>query len=215
VEGLTAWMDAGISAYKDKSAFEYNDFVPEDPILWLGMDIGIKRDTTAITAVFHNYEEDKFGLYGHWIFEPPVNMVTQVEPRLMWLLETFRVGGLLFDPYQAATTTQTLAVAGYGDLLVEVNQSTEMVHAANILHALCTSGRLILYKDPVLRAHFSWANDEQTERGWHIKKRKQTMPIDGVVALAMSCLGITGETGHMQHPSYSTKSHSRSALLLP
>ena len=185
--------------------------VPRDPILWLGLDVGIKRDTTALTAVFHDYENDVMGLWGHRIFVPPVNMVTQVEPMLMWFFENFRIGALLFDPYQAMTTKQKLEVEGWGDLLVEVNQNTEMVQAANNLHGLVYSERFYMYNDKAMRSHYSWAAAEQTERGWHVKKKKQTMPIDGVVSTMMAVLGASGETGHMQHPGYQPVKHGRKA----
>ena len=66
----------------------------EDPILYIGVDIGIKRDTSAVTAIYPNYDDHFFGLWGHKIFSPPVNMVKEVEPCLFKLLENQRVAAV-------------------------------------------------------------------------------------------------------------------------
>ena len=121
----------------------------------------------------------------------------------------------MFDPYQMATTQHKLEEAGFGNKLIEVNQGTEMRLAANTLHSHCTEGSFVMYKDPELRAHFSWCHAEHGERGWHIKKMKQTKPIDGVVSLAMALMGATGEIGHAQHPGFTTEVHAKSILTLP
>jgi phage terminase large subunit-like protein len=187
----------------------------EDPILYIGVDIGIKRDTSAITAIFPNYDDHYFGLWGHRIFSPPVNMFKDVEPCLFNLLENHRVAAVLFDPYQMATTQQKLMEAGFGNKLVEVNQGTEMRMAANTLHSHMTEGSFVMYGDLELRAHFSWCHAEHGERGWHIKKKNQTKPIDGVVSLAMALMGATGEIGHAQHPGFHSEVHAKSILSLP
>ena len=189
--------------------------IQDDPILYIGVDIGIKRDTSAVTAIYPDYDDSYFGLWGHRIFLPPVNMVKDVEPCLFNLLENQRVAAVMFDPYQMATTQQKLEEAGFGSKLIEVNQSTEMRLAANILHSHMTEGSFMLYKDSELRAHFSWCHAEHGERGWHIKKKRQTQPIDGVVSIAMALMGATGEIGHAQHPGFETTVHAKSILSLP
>jgi phage terminase large subunit-like protein len=187
---------------------------PEDPVLFCGLDIGIKRDTSAFTAVCPGPSPDTYALYGHRIWFPPVSLVTQVEPFLLELLAKKRVASLLFDPYQFQTTAQRLHEEGYGHLLVEVNQQTEMINYANTLHSLLHNHQLVLYPDGDLRQQFSWCAAQHGERGWRIVKQKQSKQIDAVVSLAMALAGAVGDLGHAQHPSFDA-THTRSAALLP
>ena len=183
----------------------------DDPILYLGLDIGIKRDTTGLVALYLDQEDHCIHLWGHRIFPPPVNLVTQVEPVLFGLFAHQRVAAMMFDPYMAATTEQRLREQGYASRLLEVNQMTAMVEAANTLHACLTEGKLTLYPDPELRSQFAYAAAKQTERGWRIIKQKQSRPIDAVIAMAMALWGMTQDVGHSLHPAFNSQVHARSA----
>ena len=187
-----------------------------DPLLYIGVDLAIKRDTAAVVGIYHDYDQHQYCLWGHRIFPPPINLVTQVEPLLLKLLTTQRVGAMGYDPYQFAATQQKLIEAGHGGKLVEINQQTLMVPAANTLHGhLSDPGTLKLYTDPDPHSHFSWCAAEHTERGWRIVKRHQAKPVDFVVALAMALMVATGETGHTLHPALSNAQQGRSVLVLP
>jgi phage terminase large subunit-like protein len=189
--------------------------LPHDPILYLGLDIGVKRDTTGLAALYQDYEGGHIGLWGHRIFAPPVLLEKQVLPVIMRLFETQRVAALLFDPQQAAMLEQRLREEGYGARLQEVNQLTLMTEACNTLHTSITEGRLLLYPDADVRSHFAVAAAKHTERGWRIIKQKQAKPIDIVVAIAMALLGLTDQVGHALHPSFHAGQHARSAWSLP
>ena len=192
------------------------DPLEEDPILFLGLDIGIRRDTTAVVAIAQDYKrEGGLKLHSHRIWSPPVNIVDEVEPFLFWMFRNLRIAALHYDPYQCMATQQKLLTAGYGDRLQEVNQQTAMVAAANSLHGAITEGRLRLYPDDEIQSHFSWTRAKHTERGWRIVKTKQSKSIDFVVALAMAILGATSEIDHAMHPSYTHEIHARSAMDIP
>ena len=186
-----------------------------DPILFVGVDIGIKKDTSAIVAVYHDYEEQYFRLWGCRIYRPPVNMVTQVEPCLLRLLKPQQVAMINYDPYMMATTRQRLVEEGFGSKLNEVNQGTEMILASNTLHSHMVEDTLALVDDQELRAHFSHCNAKQTERGWRIVKASQSRPVDGVVATAMALMAATGDENYNRHPSYLPSMHGRSIEALP
>jgi phage terminase large subunit-like protein len=186
-----------------------------DPILFVGVDIGIKKDTSAIVALYHDYDQGRFRLWGCRIYKPPVNMITQVEPCLIRLLKTQRVALLNYDPYMMATTRQRLVEDGFGSKLSEVNQGTEMILASNILHSHLVEDTLDLFDDPELRSHFSHCNAKTGERGWRIVKASQSMPVDGVVACAMALMGATGDEDYNRHPSFQPSMHGRSIEVLP
>ena len=187
-----------------------------DPVLYVGVDIGIKRDTSAVAAVYRcrlgSYE---LALWGIRTWSPPVSMVRQVEPCLLRLLEQCRVAEVRYDPTQFQTTADRLSQAGYGNRLVEVNQLTEMTTACSTLHSHIHERKLLLVRDAELRLHIAHANVKMTERGPRIIKAQQARPIDGVVALAMALLGATGDEGYLLHPSLEPDAHTRSMRVLP
>ena len=187
----------------------------EDPVLYLGVDIAIKRDTAAIVAVIKHPEEHLFAIWGHAIFKPPVNIHQQPVALLERLLKDYRVAQVRYDPYQFQSEAQRLSDSGYKRLMREVNQQTEMVEYANTLDTHIKNGTILFYPDPDLRSHFSWAAAQETERGWRIIKRKQSRQIDAVVATAMALSGATSDIGYMKHPSYNEESHTRSLVSLP
>lgn len=193
-----------------------DELVQEDPILFMGLDVAVRRDTTAVVALMPDYEkEGHFRLHSHRIFAPPVSLVEEVEPLLFWYLQNCRVARLLYDPYQCMATQQRLQAAGFGDRLQEVNQLTAMVAAANTLHSALTERRLLLYPDEEILSHFSWCRAQHTERGWRIIKQKQSHSIDFVIACAMALLGATQEIGYAMHPAFQTELHSRTAFDIP
>jgi len=190
---------------------------PADPLLYVGVDVGIKRDTTAIASIYSCATDDGAKLFVMWacaIFTPPVNMVTQVQPYLAKLFAQQRVVGLGFDYHQMATTYQWLIEQGCGHLCREINQNTEMVLAANTLHAHCWDGTFVMPPDGTVRAHFIACAAEHKERGWRIVKQKQSKPIDATVATAMALVLATQETGHVYHPS-ARHNRNLSATMLP
>jgi len=187
----------------------------EDPILHIGVDIATKRDTSAVAAVYKHPFRNQYHLWGCKIFTPPVNIHKTVVELLIKLLETERIAQIQYDPYQFASEAQRLADAGYDRLVREVNQQTEMVEFANTLDAHIKNGTLLLYNDPILRSHFSWAAAQNTERGWRIIKRRQSRQIDAVVAIAMALSGATADVGYLNHPVYNEEDHSRSLVGVP
>ena len=185
-----------------------------DPIVFLGLDVATKRDTCALVGVTPDEKFDEFMLWGARIWEPPVNLVTQVYPVIVHLFENYPVAGLWYDPYQAVTLSQQLRADGHAHRLVEVNQQTQMTSAANTMHSVLTEGRLDLPEEPKdIRSHFSYASAKQTERGWRIIKLVQTRKIDAVVALAMALYGATEEAGHGTFPAWQSSMHARNPFV--
>lgn len=188
---------------------------PRDPLLYTAIDVGIKRDTTAVASVYPTEIDGKrhYVLWSCAVFEAPVNMLTQVHPYLEKVLQK-RVVVLGFDPYQMATTQQWLVERGHQHILREINQQSEMIMAANTLHSHCWDGTFIMPQDGLVRSHFISCAAEHKERGWRIVKQKQSKQIDAVVATAMALMLATEETGHRYHPS-ARSSPSMSATMLP
>jgi hypothetical protein len=186
-----------------------------DPILHVGVDIGIKRDSSAIAAIYHDYGTGLFKMWGIKIFTPPVNMITQVEPILERLLKEHRIACIYYDPSQFLTTQQRLVEAGWGAMLEEVNQLTMMTTACSTLKSHCDERTFLPVLDPDLRAHLINTAVKETERGPRLIKSQQSRPVDATVATAMALMGATGSSAHIYHPSFTPTLHARSAMVLP
>ena len=209
---------AGIAAEDALGRPEAVGFSPRpvdrlDPVLYLGLDVATKRDTCALVAVTPDDEFETYVLWGYRIWQPPVDLVRQVEPMLAHLFSNFRVAGLFYDPYQAVTLAQKLKSQGHGYKLCEVNQGAPMIQAANTMHSILVENRLSLIDSDEVRAHFSWTSAKQTERGWRIVKQVQTKKIDFVIALAMALQGASSEHGHGTYPAWSSQKHVRTPFV--
>ena len=186
-----------------------------DPIIYLGLDIATERDTAALAGVYLEPDTSRMILWGHRIWEPPVNIPNQVMPTIKFLLKEKRIGCLAFDPYQFISESQRLSSDGYEHLLRKINQSSENVAFSNVLHEQIRSKNFITYTDKTRRNHYSWAVARAGERGFSIKKNKQTKHIDVVIAEAMAMYACAEAIQSHHHPSYSEGTHSRSILALP
>jgi len=187
------------------------NLLPEKPLLWIGWDLGIRRDTTGLIAV---YREPKFNCYcywGHVCLRPPVRVRDATNIIRHWL-RTERVGGVFFDRWQLMGEAQRLAEEGYGDMLIEVDQSTQSSAFSNNLKAMLDEGEIIPYENEEVRNHLKWTNIMVGERGWRIVKQRQSRHIDLTVALAMALWGAVQDTSHLTHTAYRERTHVRSIV---
>lgn len=187
------------------------------PILYIGVDVGISRDTSA-TAIIYRHG-DALVLAGHSIIKPRpdkrVNISREVTDPLIDIFRHQRVAGLWFDPYQFIGETQRIADMGFARYLHEVNQQSENPAFASALETAVNGTGVILYPDVDVRAHLLWTTAKATERGRRIVKQKQTKPIDFTIALAMAVYGAMQETGIFQHRGFSTQKHARGLEAIP
>jgi len=63
-----------------------------------------------------------------------------------------------------------------------------------ILHSALTNRRLKLYEAPDLRQHLLNAASVETSRGFRLAMGKQSLKIDGAVALSFACVAA-GQSG--------------------
>jgi phage terminase large subunit-like protein len=168
------------------------------PFIYLGLDIGVRRDTAAIAGVYP-VDGLQYAMCGLRVFDPR-QMGKEVEiPRItdfiLHLMRTQRIAGLWYDPYQYIGEAQRIRREGFGRLLHEVNQQSESTAFTSSLKSVMDAGSLWLLDDPVLSSHFDNADVTVGERGWRIVKRHQAQKIDAVVALAMSVYGAISGSG--------------------
>jgi phage terminase large subunit-like protein len=188
--------------------------IKDDPIIYMGLDLAVKRDSSALAGIYRNKDGD-LCLEDCLIWPAPVDIVNQVEPAIFNILRDYRVGAFLYDPYQFATTEQGLIERGFKDLLHEINQQSQMIACTNTLHSECLNTNLKMPHHPDLRAHFAAASAQHTERGMRMIKLKQSRQIDGCVAVAMALWGCVQEVGHTWHPSWDAEEHRRTLFSIP
>jgi hypothetical protein len=165
--------------------------------IWVGVDVGLKHDWTAIVAVTFDKKSQLVRLAFHRVFQPspevPLDFASTVEATLLELARNFQLRKVLFDPWNMAATAQRMTQAG---LLIEAfpQSPPNLTAASQNLYELIQSRGIIAYPDAGMRLAISRAVSKETARGWHIIKEKQSHKIDVVVALAMAChAAITGQ----------------------
>jgi phage terminase large subunit-like protein len=194
---------------------EENTEAIADPVLYVGIDVAYRRDTSAISAVYYDSRIDKYCLWGHTIFRPPVNISQQVTGATVKMLENHRIGKVLYDPYQFVSEAQRLEDQGYERLMEECNQMTENVQFANLLQQTFVDGNFLTYADPERRAHYMWCVTVATERGFRITKKNQSRQIDVVISDAMALYGCVRDRTTHHYPDYDEVSHGTSLAMLP
>src|SRR5439155_8920831 len=116
-----------------------------------------------------------------------------VEAYLLDLRRRYRVGRVLYDPFQMARSAVTLRRAGVP--MEEYPQTSGNLTAAGQgLFELVRGRGLVMYPDAELRRHVLNAVAVETGRGWRLAKEKSSRKIDGVVALSFACLDAIQKT---------------------
>lgn len=158
--------------------------------LSVGVDAATKGDCAAVVAVAS--DPNGLRLVRHRIWMPrkgePLDLEETVEAFLLDLRRSgYRIGSVIYDPYQMARSSQTLRKAGLR--MVEMPQtSANLTAAGQNLFELIRGRNLSMYADGELRQHALNAVAVETGRGWRLAKEKAARKIDGVVALSFACL---------------------------
>ena len=156
----------------------------------VGVDAGVRHDSTAVLAVTWDRATEKVRLVWHRVFKVSPDDPTdfeEVENTLRWLHANFRVVQIFYDPYQLAATMQRLERDGLP--VVEFAQSPgNLVAMGQNLYDQISGRNLVVYPDAEMRVAVSRAVALETPRGWRLAKVKAADKIDVVVALAMAVL---------------------------
>lgn len=177
-----AWVGADEwDACKGKVLYD-----PDEPS-WIGVDIGLKRDASALIAV--QWHDDKLHISRHEIAVPePGQPLAAADNRARLLNMASRFAALRevpYDPWSFRESAEMLAEEGLP--MVEFDQgNARMAPATERIYELIRERRLVHDGDPELRSHILAAVVAETERGWRISKRKSKARIDACVALTIA-----------------------------
>lgn len=167
----------------------------------VGVDVGVKRDTSAVVGVYYNRTTEKneegkseekitLGVAFHKIWTPPkgeeLNLENTVEAYLKEICKMFTISNIYYDPTHLYRSMQTLRVEGLP--VTEFTQTIpNMVKASTALYEVIRFQVLSVYPDSELRNHIKFAAAKAHGSGFRIiKNPDMPRPVDGAIAMAMA-----------------------------
>jgi len=184
-EGVDSWLGPEGRRVWDDLAEPY-DFVAGDPT-WVGVDVGLKRDSTAVVAVQRDQHGRLRAMARLWLprTDEPVD-VTDVMEYIRELDRAYDIEAVSYDPRFFDVPAKMLGDEGL--LMVEIPQSVErMTAVCGSLLEMIKRGELRHDGDPGLAEHVLNAVPRFNERGFTLQKSKSRGRIDGAIALALAC----------------------------
>ena len=167
----------------------------EDVRAYVGLDVGLKHDSSAIVAVGWD-ESGVLAVLAHKIWIPPKGAILDLEGtveafirRLQWRFGALRV---VFDPSQMQRSAQELRRRGVH--MVELPQTTgNLTQATSALFDVVKQRTLRCYEADDLRQHVLNSVVVESPRGWRLAKEKASRKIDAAVALSFAVdAAVTG-----------------------
>lgn len=163
--------------------------------VWVGVDLGERRDTSGILTVAPG-PGDRVRVQAR-VVAPSIrgdSSMPLIEAELRRIADTYTLRGVAFDPWQLRDLAQRLASEGMR--MVEVPQNDgHMVPASQLLFEMVQRQQIVHSGDRVLRQHVLAAEAKQTSRGlWRIVKPLQahgrrtddSQKVDACIALALA-----------------------------
>jgi phage terminase large subunit-like protein len=146
--------------------------------LWLGVDIGGERSTSAVAWVNETLNA------GVGIYEGE-DGILEVLDHVRELAKTYDVREIAFDPWRFGQAAAELEREG---LVVTAwpQHDQRMIPASSRLHAAIVEGRITLPDDPRLAQHAANSVAKHSRRGWRIDKPNPRTPNDAIIALAIA-----------------------------
>jgi phage terminase large subunit-like protein len=183
-EGVDSWLGSTGRALWDAL------YEPQEPLLeaptWVGVDVGIKRDSTAVVFVQRRPDGNLHAWCRLWIptADQPVD-VTDVMGHLRDLAKKYRVEAISYDPRFFDVPAKMLSDEGLP--LTEVPQSVEqMTTVCGSLLEIIKRAELRHNGDEAFTTHVLNAVPRLNERGFTLQKSKSRGRIDAVIALALA-----------------------------
>lgn len=160
--------------------------IDKEGSVWAGVDIGIKRDASAL--LWCQWHGDVLHVRHSIHLPKPDRPLSAQENRIRVRNLAKRTPALrevCFDPWAFQESSEELAEEGIPMVQFDQNAS-RMAPASERLYELVKEHRLVHDGDPVLRRQVLAAVATETERGWRISKRKSRERTDAAIALAMA-----------------------------
>jgi phage terminase large subunit-like protein len=157
-----------------------------DARTWVGVDVGIKRDSTAVVFAQRRPDGHLHAWCKLWVpsADQPVD-VTDVMGYLRDLAKRFKVEAISYDPRFFDVPAKMLSDDHLP--MVQIDQSVQrMTPIVGNLRELIVRGEIHHDGDPALATHVLNAMARVNDRGFTLQKSKSRGRIDGVIALALA-----------------------------
>lgn len=184
VDGVESWLGADGRAVWNRLRAPWQ-LIDGNPT-WVGVDIGLKRDSSAVVAVQYRDDGRLHATGKVWVptKAEPVD-VTDVMAYLRELSRRYKVGAISFDPRLFDVPAKMLYDEGLP--MVEIPQSPErMTPIIGDLYELIRDQKLSHDGDVVFDQQVLNAIPRFTERGFTLQKAKSRGRIDWCIALALA-----------------------------
>lgn len=158
--------------------------IVEGSPVWLGVDMSLKHDTTAVAAV--QIQGDRVVADAR-VWEPAGDVIdiASVEAHIIDMHTRHDVVEVVYDPAYFERSAQSLLDQGVP--MVEYSQGHAlMVPACGHAYELINSGRLAHDADPVFSSQVLGASPRSTDFGWRLSKGRSRNKIDAAIALVMA-----------------------------
>lgn len=153
---------------------------------WIGLDLAIKRDTSAAVVMQRRPDGRYHARLRVWVptEDRPIDL-TDVMQYVRDQAKAYKVEAVSYDPRFFDVPAKMLADEGYP--MAEVPQSVEhMSPAYGSLYEAIHRGQVTHEADAVFTSHVLSAVPRFSERGFMLDKGKSRSKIDAVVALALA-----------------------------
>ncbi|MGD9996969.1 MAG: terminase TerL endonuclease subunit [Ilumatobacteraceae bacterium] len=161
--------------------------------VWVGVDVALKHDSTAIVAVQNRPDGRLIATARIWLPERGTVDLASIEAHLRQLVAEHDVQEIAYDPAYFQRSAEALTDDGLP--MVEFPQSpSRMVPACQLAYEAICSARIVhdgggLFTDQVVSAV-----PRVVGEGWRISKGKSRRRIDAAVALCMAVQASTFKT---------------------
>ena len=184
------WFDIAARAYHAPATI-WGDHPYRGFPITIGVDAGVKRDTTALVGVAYDSKRGKVGQVFHKIWTPSpgdqIDLDATVEQELIKMNSQFNIASIVYDPTHLLQTMLRLEKKGFPTNPYQ-QSIPNMTQASQLLYDLFKNRSYECYPDDLLRTHIQMAVAETTSRGFRIVKNKTSRRhhIDGAIAMAMA-----------------------------
>ncbi len=192
VEGTDAWLGANGRAVWEALVSPWG-FVEGAPT-WVGIDVGLKHDSTAVVAVQRREDGRLHAVCRLWVptSDEPVD-TTDVMQHIRELADRYDLQTVGYDPRFFDVPAKMLTDEGIA--MVEQPQTLErMTPAVGSLYEMIRSGGLTHDGDDAFGSQVLNATPRFNDRGFTLAKGKSRGRIDAAVALALAVDRVQRET---------------------
>lgn len=189
--GAGAWLPADLW----RSLTREDAAIPLGADVVVGVDVGIVHDSTAIVRAYVR-EDGTVAVEAHVISADPSAVAHEIHPGgrvslarveeyLLDLAERYEVREVVYDPRFFERSSEVLSDAGLVTVALE-QSSRMMADAYQAFYVAAHEGRIVHTGDRVLADHVAATAADKTDRGWKVRKIRQTKRIDACVAAVMA-----------------------------